>query len=263
MTTKNSQPEVLVVKPNGDTVTSSLEDSDDSGGGTPLPNAIVKAASIFAMTGQPLSLMVGVKVARPFDDNPDTRIIRKWLEKRHADKGTLGVICVLAWGVLSEWQGLPHRTTVKHRELFVRIVDLCSKLKGALEETGSVYFRAGGHGLRSATLQDLLNEEEWEELTSSPAAGQGGHGNTRSYGRSPSIEDLLDRLADAARKLETTGPLHTQPAKHGAKNAYFVRRIGELFQHEYGEKPAGVIAALAAIALGGDADRNLIAKQLK
>lgn len=256
----NLQAEVLLVKPGGEIIASSREEPDGSGMDMPLPNAISKAMVIFAQAGQPLTLRLGAQLVLR---GPEAQTVQEWLKGQNAEADALEVIAVLAWGVRSEWESLRRRTVVEHRELFGRIADLCSELTAALAATGSVYFRSGGHGLRSVRVADLMSPEERKDLTNSSSSSERTPGDPCQSAASLSIEDLLDRVADAARKLEAAGPLNRQPRKRGAENAYFVRRMGALLQQEYGEKPASVIAALASIALGASSDRHLVAKQLK
>ena len=193
----------------------------------------------------------------------DGRIIREWVDKHHADANEMDVIRWLALAVRREWANLPHRTKTQHRELFARVVRLCGELKAALIETDDRYFRAGGYGLQDASVRDLLTDAEKACFAEAFAAGEYELQDYRITGAFPSMEELLDRVASAADRLERAGPMHSQPKKRGAERGYFVRRIGELFMQRYKAQPAEVIAALTTIALGEATDRELVAKLLK
>lgn len=210
--------------------------------------------------------MVGVGLATDPAIHPDSRTIREWIK----DPREFDVLVWLATFVLREWETLPHRTRAQHRELFQRIARLCRELGAALDETGDGYVRGGGFGLGGVGVRQLMTDEE-SALFYAVCA--------RSFKslypdstedviieltepKLPSINELLERVASAAQRLEKDGPLHSQPTKRGAKRGYFVRRMGELFLQRHGEQPHEVIAALTTIALGEATDRELVAKLL-
>lgn len=197
--------------------------------------------------------------------HPDSGIIREWIK----DPREFDVLVWLAASVLGEWETLPHRTRAQHAELYQRIARLCRELSAAIDETGDSYFRGGGFGLVGMNVRQLMTDSEassFDAVVKRDYDAQYPEGD--EYGIAahepclPHIDELLERVASAARRLEKDGPIHSQPTKRGARRGYFVRRIGELFAQRYGEQPHEVIAALTTIALGEATDRELVAKLL-
>lgn len=209
------------------------------------------------------------------DKHPDARVISRWLALIHRDAGELRVIFWFAFFVRNEWANFPKRTPTEHRELFENIATLCRKLREAMDRTDMPFKDGMGHGLKHMRLCALLKDTEMDSVVSAYDHARGRAngwpdltGDERRlvdlflcYGF-PTMQMLLDRVANEARRLQEQGPLHTQPSKRGAERGYFVRRIGELFQRRYGEQPHAVIAALATIALGEATDRELVPKLL-
>lgn len=197
--------------------------------------------------------------------HPDSQIIREWVK----DPREFDVLVWLAASVIREWEVLPHRTQAEHRELFQRIGRLCRELNAAIDETGDGYIRGGGFGLARVGVRDLMTDGEaavFEKACNSSVETKNRsgteHGHFEPGPDLPRVDQLLERVASAARRLEKDGPIHSQPAKRGAKRGYFIRRMGELFQQRHGEQPHEVIAALTTIALGEATDRELVAKLL-
>jgi hypothetical protein len=189
-------------------------------------------------------------------DHPDLLKVRKWLGRCGHSEDELVVVYWLAHNVRSEWATLPKRTTTEHRELYERIQRLCIDLKQALEETNTVYYRAGGHGLRHASVRELLETRE-------EAALRTVLDDPEAMYYFPTLEDLLERIGKAAKRLQDGGPIHAQPRKRGAERGYFVRRMADLLKHRYGDFPCEVLAAITTVAICEPTDRELVAKLLK
>lgn len=232
-------------------------------GGQPileLGEAFVKAA-IEVNRGRS-SFTGGDVTVGAWPDHPDLLKVKDWLERRNSEPDELEVIYWLATNVRAEWEHLPKRTTTEHRELHARIQRLCVELDAALRETGSPYYRGGGHGLMAASVRELLTDSEKSAL-SQALADSGGIDNAEVNWAFPRMDDLLKRLGAAAKRLHDAGPMHSQPNKRGAERGYFVRRMGELFQQRYGEAPAEVLASITTVALDEVTDRELVTKLLK
>lgn len=208
------------------------------------------------------SFSTGDVTVGAWPDHPDLLKVKDWLNRRDAPTDELEVIFWLAVSVRGEWQHLPKRTASEHRELHARIQRLCVELDAALRETGSLYYRGGGHGLMAPSVRELLTESETNALNE-VLADSGGIDNLRNSWAFPCMDDLLARLGAAAKRLHDAGPLHSQPNKRGAERGYFVRRMCDLFQQRYGEAPAEVLAAITSVALDEVTDRELVAKLLK
>ncbi len=193
----------------------------------------------------------------------DSGIVRSWLKHKNIDSQDFDVIVWLAVAARSEWSTLPQRTVSQHGKLFQHIAKLCQQLSCSLGETGALYMRGGGHGLQHASVRDLLSEFERGELAEILEQTDCSLDDFRLGVILPNLEDLLERVASAAIRLEKQGPLHSQPNKRGAERGYFARRMAELFMQRYGEQPHEIIAAMCTIALGEATDRELVAKLLK
>jgi len=204
----------------------------------------------------------GVKLACDPATHPDAESVHHWLERKQKPLDEFEVVVWLMVCVRHEWMHLPHRTRTQHRELFQRIARLCRELDAAMEETGDLYFRGGGYGLMDAGVRQLMTDSEIVEFDSACNQGSEPHNGGEDKPELPRVQELLERIASAAERLERQGPIHAQPNKRGAERGYFVRRMGELFQQRYGEQPHEVIAALTTIALGEATDRELVAKLL-
>lgn len=195
-------------------------------------------------------------------DHPDLVTVKDWLKKRDAKSDELEVVYWLAKHVRNEWAHLPQRTPSDHRELYAKIQRLCSELDAALYDTGSYYFRGGGHGLMGASVLQLLTDAESTELKEALIDSDGIDILTMNW-TIPHMDELLRRLGLAAKRLHDVGPLHSQPNKRGAERGYFVRRMADIFLRRYGEVSAEVLAAITSVALGEATDRELVAKLLK
>jgi hypothetical protein len=238
------------------TEVSGLEVNDDGATFT-APRAFFLAAIEFSKARKPMSLTNGALVCDPAR-HPDTVVIREWLGRAARDASELDVILYLACMIRGEWGSMPHRTRSEHRALFQRIAKLCRELSGALNETGSMYIRGGGFGLEHLRVRELLTDSEGAEFEAALKRRDDGSPEPEL----PCVDELLERVASAANRLEKQGPLHAQPNKRGAERGYFVRSIGALLEQRYGEQPHEVIAALTTIALGEATDRELVAKLL-
>lgn len=224
------------------------------GGQIETSEPFLAAARQFASLRMPFRLSDDGELATKPSLHADGKIIRDWLISLRRDSDEFDVIVWLARAIRSDWAIQPRRTPSQHRALFKRINELCIELRGAIAETGDYYMRGGGFGLRHATINTLLKVSEIDDLEAA---------SDSTILTLPSIEDLLNRLADAANRLEKSGPMHNQPTKRGAERGYFVRRMGEIFAQRYGQQPCEVLAALTTIALGVETDRELVAKLLK
>ena len=194
--------------------------------------------------------------------HPDLITVKKWLQGRSADDAELEVLHWLSRHVRTEWDSLPKLTGTEHRNLFAHIEGLCDELDKALDSTGSFYYRGGGHGLMAASVKQLLTDAEMESFNKAMEAS-GGIANYEHAWAFPSVNELLQRVGLAAKRLKDAGPLHAQPNKRGAERGYFVRRMGALFQQRYNETPCEVLAAITSVSLGEPTDRELVAKLLK
>lgn len=211
------------------------------------------------------------KIRPPSDpaEHPDSRVVRDWLARTKRNSEDFGVIVWAASFVRSEWVMIPHRTQAQHRALFRRIAELASDLAKTMDDTGTPYVRGGGYGMEFMGVRSLLTGSEAAEFVSSCAHDMETQNRSDTVAgfmehepSLPTVQELLERVASAAQRLEKQGPLHAQPNKRGAERGYFVRRMGELFQRRYGEQPHEVIAALTTIALGEATDRELVTKLL-
>lgn len=209
-----------------------------------------------------------------WDAHPDKGIVEKWLrEKGQSDN--CQVIRYVSAHVISEWLTLPKRTKNQHNKLFNDIAGTAKALRALIEQTGSYYFRGGGHGLQGARLCELFTDEEssgiaavvdaWNEqhpVTFEHADGRVEEMVVNAWEYFPTVEELLERVAAAAERIAGEGPIHSQPNKRGAMTGYFVRRMGSLLIARFGEAPPPVIAAISAIALGEAIDEDLTRKHL-
>lgn len=225
-----------------------------------ISEALVKA--VIEVNRGRASFTQGDVTVGAWPDHPDLLKVKEWLKRRAAATDELEVIFWLAVNVRAEWEHLPKRTASEHRELHARIQRLCVELDAALRETGSLYYRGGGHGLMAPSVRALLTDSETSALNEA-LADSGGIDNLRNSWAFPCMDDLLARLGAAAKRLHDAGPIHSQPNKRGAERGYFVRRIGDLFQQRYGEAPAEVLAAITTVALDEATDRELVAKLLR
>lgn len=146
---------------------------------------------------------------------------------------------------------------------------MTNKIRGSLDETGSIYIRGGGYGMELMGVRALLTDDEaadFESACSHSMETRNRSGTETGFIEHepslPTVQELLERVASAAQRLEKQGPIHAQPNKRGAERGYFVRRMGEVFQRRYGEQPHEVLAALTTIALGEATERELVAKLL-
>ena len=209
------------------------------------------------------------------DKHPDARIIREWLASIDRDARELQIIFWFAFFVCNEWANFPKRRPNEHDELFESIATLCHELRDAMDRTEMPFKDGIGHGLKHMHVSALLKDFEMDCVVSAydhARSRQNGWPSLTCDERRlvslflslgfPTMQVLLDRVANEAQRLQKQGPLHTQPSKRGANRGYFVRRAGEMFQRRYGEQPHEVIAALATIALGEATGRELVGKLL-
>lgn len=211
----------------------------------------------------------GEMIGDRWDTHPDRAVIKKWLEEIDAADDDFRVLYFIASHVITEWLVLPKHTTSAHKKLYSNIQKTSLALKGLLQETGEIYYRGGGHGLKSAFVCDLFTEREANDITRTVEGWNESHPEITDDGTElvqpartmfPTIEELLDRLASAARRIESQGPVHSQPNKRGALNGYFIRRMGMFLLQRYGEAPTDVLAAMATIALDVVMDDDLAKK---
>lgn len=228
--------------------------------GMEVSNAFAKAA-IEINRGR-TTFSTGEVSVGAWPDHPDLIKVKDWLKRRDAAPDELEVIYWLAVNARAEWEHLPKRTASEHRELHARIQRLCMELDAALNETGSIYYRGGGHGLVAASVRALLTDSEKSALDVA-LEGSGGVNNWEHSWAFPTVEEILERVGVAAKRLHDAGPIHAQPNKRGAERGYFVRRMGDLFQKRYGECPAEVLAAVTSVALTEATDRELVTKLLR
>jgi len=229
--------------------------------------ALAEAMLEISQGGQIFHLHQNTILATDPSKHADADVIRAWLKAKSKSSFEFEVIVWLARAVRGEWAVLPHRTQSQHRELFQRIARLCRELREAMDETGALYRSDGGQGLMDVNVRQLFSEHEHAEFEAAYKQVEQIYSRSKSGNEFveyepelPDVDDMLERIANAAERLERQGPLHTQPNKHGAERGYFVRRIGELIAQRYGEQPLEVIAALTTIALGEATDRELVAK---
>lgn len=226
----------------------------------PLQMAMVEAVKEINRGRSPFHLgEVGVG---DWPDHPDLRTVKDWLAVRKAEGIELEVIYWLARVVRTEWAQLPRRTVSEHRAIYARVQRLCAELAEAMNETGSFYHRGGGHGLMAPSVAQLLTDSE-KAVFDKVLEDSGGLDSWEGRWAFPRMDELLERVGQAGKRLHDAGPLHAQPAKRGAERGYFVRRMGQLFVQRYGEASAEVIAAVTSVSLGEITDRELVAKLLK
>ena len=206
-----------------------------------------------------------------WDTHPDRKIIDEWLCAKGAGQD-FRVLYYVSAHVISEWLSLPKRTTKEHRKMFGDIESTCLKLRSMLMETGDTYYRGGGHGLSQALTCDLFDDVETNDILAVLDSWNESNPETMVDGSQvvvsaralfPSMEDLLGRLAAAAKRIGKAGPIHSQPNKRGALNGFFVRRMEGLLRQRYGESPHEVLAAIATIALNVVMDHDLAKKNSK
>lgn len=226
-----------------------------------LQDALVKAAAEINRDRVTFSISDGVSVGE-WPGHPELQRVKEWLQKRGADADELAVIYWIAVSIRSDWEHLPKRTATEHKELYGRIVRLTDELSDAIDETGTFYYRGGGHGLKGASARNLLTDEE-ETVLDSAMAASGGINNAENSWAFPSMELLLARLHMAAQRLLKEGPIHGQPSKRGAERGYFVRRLHRVFERRYREAPAEVLAAITTVALDEITDRELVTKLIR
>lgn len=202
-----------------------------------------------------------------FNTHPDRKIVEGWLKKVRPDEGEMSVFVYLCGHVLAEWDAIPRRTITEHR-IFNDIEDAANNLLKLIEQTGSGYYRGGGHGLQHARVSELLLPSEQKAILdplvdaldkNDDGDFLGGH----PAHEFPTFEEIVTRVAIASKRLADAGPIHSQPNKRGAERGFFVRRLAEIIQRRYGEVSAEVLAAVATIALNEPTDRELVAKLLK
>lgn len=209
-------------------------------------------------------------LAARFATHSELSIIKDWLKSlRSGEEDEIEVIYFLSAHILTEWDALPKKTKAQHVKLYSELADTAIKLSELLQETGSLYYRDGGHGLSQASIADLLTDDEGMHIlkplasfyaneyrefdTMPPSAGNWF----------PSVQDILYRVAAAADRLKLKGPLHAQPKKRGALNGFFVRRINDLLRQRHGDVPSKILGAIATIALDEIIDDDLAAKHAK
>lgn len=206
-----------------------------------------------------------------WDTHPDRKIIEDWLCSKGAGED-FRVLYYVSAHVISEWLSLPKRTTKEHRKMFGDIESTCLKLRSMLAETGDTYYRGGGHGLSHALICDLFDDAETNGIVAAVESwcesnpqkmDDGSQVVVPARAHFPSMEDLLGRLAAAAKRIGKAGPIHSQPNKRGAINGFFVRRMEGLLRQRYGESPHEVLAAVATIALDVVMDDDLAKKNSK
>ena len=74
------------------------------------------------------------------------------------------------------------------------------------------------------TLEEML----WNPEHSSDVEEESCPKHERPSPRFPTLEELLWRISSDARRLCSTGPLHSQPTKDGAVNVHFIRTMDGL-----------------------------------
>jgi hypothetical protein len=202
------------------------------------------------------------------NQHPDAQRIRDWLAKHDQHARELEVVFWLAYFARNEWAIFPRRTRAQHSEIYERVANLAWELRDALNATDVEHNFGRGRGLQNLHIIMLLKARERARLARTLDIDANAR-DARDVAllaegklRLPKMQDLLDQLAVEAQRLNEQGPLHSQPNKRGAERGYFVRRMGELFQRRYRERPHEVIAALTTIALGEATDRELVAKLL-
>lgn len=209
------------------------------------------------------------KIGDRWETHADKKIIDQWLADLGANDDDR-VIYFVAAHVLAEWWAIPARTVKDHRKLYREIDETAMRLVALLAATEEVYYRGGGHGLRDARVSDLFTEPEnqeivdvvdaWNEEHPTDEWGDGDIAIKPARACFPSMEELLERIASAARRLSVAGPLHSQPNKKGALNGYFIRRMDGLLVRRYGKYPAEVLASIASIVLDAVIDADLVKK---
>lgn len=182
------------------------------------------------------------------------------------------LILWLAVHVLSEWELRPKRTSSEHARLYKRIADSANDLRQLLSETHGTYSRGGGHGLEVRSVADLFTNQERSDILAAlvgwyeqyPHVSKDGdvvEVNPSCY--FPSVADILERLAQAANRLKSEGPAHSQPKKRGARTGYFIRRMASLLLRAYDEAPPWVLAGIASAVLGETVDDDLARKHMR
>lgn len=241
--------------------------------------AIVEINSTRAMCRHTLPEQERETIAARFDTHPDRKVIDQWLHALSPIDGVAKlrsnleyrVIYYLSVHTLSEWRDIPKMTNQEHRKLYSGICATLEVLRNQLNQTGDTYIRGGGYGLQDAMVSDFLTEKEeesilgpiefWNEQHPDEIDGDDGPPlMKRPDADFPSLDDLLGRVASAAKRLQEKGPIHSQPNKRGAMNGYFIRRMDSLLRGRYGQYPADVLAAIATIALDSTIDADLVQK---
>jgi hypothetical protein len=240
----------------------------ESGAAFILPPALVAAGEIFSKNKSQFICPFGesslADLKERFEADPD---IHRFLEILKKNKNKIGVetwfwICV---GVLSEWEVLPKLTYTQHRELYQSIAKTAQKLCELIEKTESDYVRRGGYGLQRTCVVDLMTDSERLGLREAlkEADAEGEDPQLRIEYLLPTVETLISRIAIAAMRLDLSGPVHSQPAKRGARRGFFIRRLARLSESQGQEATPEMLAILASVALDEPTDRELVLKILK
>lgn len=243
----------------------------EAGGKVEIPVAMIEAVRWVneGRTSFKLSDAAWDAIGDRWHRHADRFVIIEWLQSKGAT-GDIDVIYFVCAHVLSEWSAKPDRTLTQHRKLYRDIEATATKLVALLDTTGDRYYRGGGQGLQNARIHELFNDAEKAAIFDTVEAWNEGHPiGIDEYDRPvivppseqfPTVEQILERVASAARRLHDAGPIHSQPNKHGAMNGYFIRRMDALLRGRYGECPAGLLAAIATIALDATIDADLVQK---
>jgi len=203
-----------------------------------------------------------------FDNHPDRHVVHEWLASVKAPKIAIDVVRFLSLHTLAEWTALPKRTMKAHQNLFDEIERTANRLAHLMAETGSDYYRGGGHGLANARVSELLTIEEEREIIkpledAAELSCDPYYGTPNPRSSFPTVEVLLERIAKSAKRLSTEGPIHSQPKKRGARTGYFIRRLNQYLTSAFPGVPPTVLAALASIVLNEAIDDDLAKKALK
>lgn len=246
-----------------------MEEGDTGAEGHPisLPNSLLQACIEVnkKRTRFRSSEATRESIGNRFKTHPDRHILSRWLIERAPDSDELEVLYWLSRHVMTEWELLPVRTSTQHHKLYRDIELAAHSLGDLIEATGSEYYRGGGHGLRSAFVSDLFTDSEERDILGPLVEAQKASGADVLQNPQylfPTVEDVLERIAQAANRLAAVGPKHSQPNKRGALTGYFVRRMREFLIQRYGDAPIKILAAVAAIALDVVIDDDLAAKHV-
>lgn len=241
--------------------------------------AVLEVNSRRTMYRQSLAESEHEAVASRFENHPDRRTVENWIAaippidgaiKLHVE-AEYKVIYFLAIHVLSEWQDIPKLAKREHAKLYREITAAVCKLRELMKQTGTQYIRGGGHGLDNALVCDFFTDKESENILGPIEHWNETHPLDIHHDNGlplekppwvdfPSVDEVLERIASAADRLQDAGPIHSQPNKRGAKNGYFIRQMSDLLKARYGTPPDDVLGALASIALGEVVDADLAKK---